>query len=103
MNCSVQVEIPFTFALCRHQHRRLLMALEESGLSAFSKRSAIPEIVKTGIVSFGLPFVDYILIYVAGCALSFMTLAVEAACHRFYNVNHGRLQARRHPFHVNLG
>ncbi|KAH8024423.1 hypothetical protein HPB51_022932 [Rhipicephalus microplus] len=66
----------------RHQHRRLVTALLESGLLDANTASQIRK-GKVNAVSVHVPFRDYGLVYVAGCGLSSLLLAVEIAYHRF--------------------
>ncbi|KAL1415512.1 hypothetical protein MTO96_006759 [Rhipicephalus appendiculatus] len=66
----------------RHQHRRLVAALLESGLFDVNAGPPIRR-RKISAVSVDVPFFDYLLVYFGGCSLSCLTLVVEKAYHRF--------------------
>ncbi|KAL1423382.1 hypothetical protein MTO96_021141 [Rhipicephalus appendiculatus] len=60
-----------------YQHRRLMLALEESGLMQTSlKKKASPDGHRSS-VPFDMPFTDYIYVYVVGCCLSLLVIVVE--------------------------
>ncbi|KAL1415518.1 hypothetical protein MTO96_006765 [Rhipicephalus appendiculatus] len=70
----------------RYQHRRLVTALLESGLFEAHATSHTRQ-RKVNAISVDVPFSDYLLVYVAGCGLSSLLLAVEIAYHRFIRMN----------------
>ncbi|KAH6930383.1 hypothetical protein HPB50_013168 [Hyalomma asiaticum] len=65
----------------RHQHRRLVTALIESGI--FDKESG-PHTQQSTIktISVDVPFVDYLTVYFAGCGLASLSLFAEIAYYR---------------------
>ncbi|XP_075551137.1 uncharacterized protein LOC142584773 [Dermacentor variabilis] len=64
----------------RHQHRRLLLALEESGLVNRILGGRPRPNSKTSHVAFDIPFSDYAAVYAVGSILALLTLAVEVIC-----------------------
>ncbi|KAL1463989.1 hypothetical protein MTO96_043074 [Rhipicephalus appendiculatus] len=62
----------------RHQHRRFMLAMEESGLTMQSLRPLLPWIRNTsGPVPFDMPLTDYAAVYVTGCCLSLLAFFAE--------------------------
>ncbi|KAL1446858.1 hypothetical protein MTO96_044463 [Rhipicephalus appendiculatus] len=61
-----------------HQHRRFMLAMEESGLTMQSLRPLLPWISNTsGPVPFDMPLTDYAAVYVTGCCLSLLAFFAE--------------------------
>ncbi|KAH7937924.1 hypothetical protein HPB49_017714 [Dermacentor silvarum] len=65
----------------RHQHRRLLLALEESGLVTHALRGRPPPNSKKSLVPFEVPFSDYAAVYAVGNILALLVLAAEVISH----------------------
>ncbi|KAH7985749.1 hypothetical protein HPB49_026288 [Dermacentor silvarum] len=66
----------------RHQHRRLLLTLDESGLVMHALGGRPLPNSKRGLVAFDVPFSDYAAVYAVGNSLALWVLAAEAIGHR---------------------
>ncbi|KAL3221283.1 hypothetical protein MRX96_029615 [Rhipicephalus microplus] len=72
VHSSVHARSPF-----RYQHRRLLMAVHESGIWMRSTSAEHFPPVDRGVTSFDVPLQDYLSVLYAGFALSLVTLMIE--------------------------
>ncbi|KAL1481085.1 hypothetical protein MTO96_050479 [Rhipicephalus appendiculatus] len=64
-----------------HQHRRLYMALEESGLLEKAMKSQFSRKPTSSHVPFDVPFTDYAIVYAIGCSLSTLVFCIEVFLH----------------------
>ncbi|KAH8036990.1 hypothetical protein HPB51_008038 [Rhipicephalus microplus] len=71
--------------LLRHQHRRLLLAMEEAGLwlRQFTRRFT-PCTNGIAMAVFDIAFSDYATVYLVGCALSLLAFSAEVAYQRCF-------------------
>ncbi|KAH7949421.1 hypothetical protein HPB49_009544 [Dermacentor silvarum] len=68
----------------RHQHRRLILALEESGLTwEVIRRRYSPCSDRKTLATFDIPFSDYAAVFFAGCGISLMAFGAEVLCQRY--------------------
>ncbi|KAH7935905.1 hypothetical protein HPB52_014958 [Rhipicephalus sanguineus] len=75
---AVHIRFPF-----RNQHRRLLMAIAESGIWMRSTSSEQFPPVDHGVISFDMPLQDYLMILYIGLSLSLLALTLEILIHRY--------------------
>ncbi|KAL1473058.1 hypothetical protein MTO96_038954, partial [Rhipicephalus appendiculatus] len=83
------------------QHRRLLQALEESGLIDKSVRNQFTGRDDRSHVAFDMPFTDYVLVYIVGCSLSVVVLCVEVFL-ASRPLQQQRRKRRQHPRMIDL-
>ncbi|KAL1482781.1 hypothetical protein MTO96_050291 [Rhipicephalus appendiculatus] len=67
-----------------HQHRRLMMAVCESGIWMRSSSAEQFPPVDRSVTSVDVPLLDYLVILHAGLALSLVTVMLEILVHRYY-------------------
>ncbi|KAL1477775.1 hypothetical protein MTO96_035485 [Rhipicephalus appendiculatus] len=84
--------------LIRHQHRRLLLTLEESGLLDHGLKKRFPPCTHCGSrVSFEIPFSSCMFVLLAGFSLSLLAFCAELAYNRYPRCrDHGPLFVKRH-------
>ncbi|KAL1468062.1 hypothetical protein MTO96_025684, partial [Rhipicephalus appendiculatus] len=75
---AVHIRFPF-----RHQHRRLLMAISESGIWMRSTSSEQFPPVEHVVMSFDMPLQDYLTILYTGIVLSLVALTLEMLTYRY--------------------
>ncbi|KAL1416340.1 hypothetical protein MTO96_028063 [Rhipicephalus appendiculatus] len=75
---TVHIRFPF-----RYQHRRLVMAMSESGIWMRSYPDEQHPPVDPGVKSFDVSLQDYLAILYAGLALSLVALMLEMLVHRY--------------------
>ncbi|XP_049523966.1 uncharacterized protein LOC125945740 [Dermacentor silvarum] len=61
----------------RHQQRRLLRALHESGLYTKYLTKEVPPPISGDLASFDIPFTEYVVVYALGCGLSLVAFGAE--------------------------
>ncbi|KAH6942169.1 hypothetical protein HPB50_001692 [Hyalomma asiaticum] len=61
----------------RHQYRRLMLALEESGILQWQISAVAPQDFRSSSVPFDMPFTDYVFVYAVACSFSLLAFFVE--------------------------
>ncbi|KAL1469333.1 hypothetical protein MTO96_005031 [Rhipicephalus appendiculatus] len=83
ISCQRDPGSPFQPWPPTYQHRRLMMAVSESGIWMRSSSAEQFPPVDRSVTSVDVPLLDYLVILYAGLALSLVTLMLEILVHRY--------------------